>query len=145
VVGNHGVLLLIAKQIGSCPPYTPGGVRKVPKLGDLGASQVPKLGGLRGWDCCYNVSRIELIIYKIRERRGVAINMLKSYEVTIEEDRIKWLGEKPKVGVFRAIIVVEESNSIPKRTTPVHLKGKGRTLGDIVSPIVDEEDWECLK
>lgn len=33
----------------------------------------------------------------------------------------------------------------PKRTTPVHLIGKGETLGDIVSPIVDEEDWECLK
>ena len=33
----------------------------------------------------------------------------------------------------------------PKRTTPAHLIGKGKTLGDIVSPIVDEEDWECLK
>jgi hypothetical protein len=22
---------------------------------------------------------------------------------------------------------------------------KGKTLGDIVSPIVDQEDWECLK
>ncbi|WP_271253770.1 hypothetical protein [Pseudanabaena sp. Chao 1811] len=25
------------------------------------------------------------------------------------------------------------------------MAGKGKTLGDIVSPIVDEEDWECLK
>ena len=33
----------------------------------------------------------------------------------------------------------------PKRTTPAHLIGKAETLGDIVSPIVDEEDWECLK
>jgi len=36
-------------------------------------------------------------------------------------------------------------NKKPKRTTPAHLIGKGKTLGDIVSPIVDEEDWECLK
>jgi hypothetical protein len=33
----------------------------------------------------------------------------------------------------------------PKRTTPAHLAGKVEILGDIVSPIVDEEDWECLK
>ncbi|MCL1494426.1 MAG: hypothetical protein M1G31_27305 [Pseudanabaena sp. Salubria-1] len=39
----------------------------------------------------------------------------------------------------------EIPNKKPKRTTPAHLIGKGETLGDIVSPIVDEEDWECLK
>ena len=33
----------------------------------------------------------------------------------------------------------------PKRTTPKHLAGNVEILGDIVSPIVDEEDWECLK
>jgi hypothetical protein len=74
--------------------------------------------------------------------------MLKSYEVTIEGDLIKWLGEKPKIQTTRAIIVIAEETkptSIPKRTTPTHLIGKAKTLGDIVSPIVDEEDWECLK
>jgi len=25
------------------------------------------------------------------------------------------------------------------------MAGKVKILGDIVSPIVDEEDWECLK
>ena len=74
--------------------------------------------------------------------------MLKSYDVTIEGDRIHWLGEKPKVQTTRAIIVIEEEtpvSSTTKRTTPTHLIGKGKTLGDIVSPIVDQEDWECLK
>lgn len=33
----------------------------------------------------------------------------------------------------------------PKRTTPRHLVGQVEILGDIISPIVDEEDWECLK
>ena len=37
------------------------------------------------------------------------------------------------------------SNKKIKRTTPKHLSGKVEILGDIVSPIVDEEDWECLK
>ncbi len=32
-----------------------------------------------------------------------------------------------------------------KRSTPAHLKGKVKILRDIVSPIVDEEDWQCLK
>jgi hypothetical protein len=32
-----------------------------------------------------------------------------------------------------------------RRTTSTRIAGKGRTLGDIVSPIVDEQDWECLK
>jgi hypothetical protein len=31
------------------------------------------------------------------------------------------------------------------RTTSTLIAGKGKTVGDIVSPIVDEQDWECLK
>ncbi|NJM67655.1 MAG: hypothetical protein HC851_19270 [Acaryochloris sp. RU_4_1] len=33
----------------------------------------------------------------------------------------------------------------PRRSPPPSIAGKGKTLGDIVSPIVPEEDWECLK
>jgi hypothetical protein len=32
-----------------------------------------------------------------------------------------------------------------RRVAPPSIAGKGQTLGDIVSPIVDEQDWECLK
>ncbi len=69
--------------------------------------------------------------------------MLKHYDVTIQGDRIQWLGQKPKAQTIRAIIIIEEEPSLStqtKRTTPAHLIGKGKTLGDIVSPIVDEED-----
>jgi hypothetical protein len=41
-----------------------------------------------------------------------------------------------------------KDNPVPegkRRTTSSLIAGKGRTLGDIVSPIVDEQDWECLK
>ncbi len=74
--------------------------------------------------------------------------MLKRYDVTIDGDRIKWLGEKPNVKTTRATLIVEEETPFsptPKRTTPSHLIGKGKTIGDLVSPIVDPEDWDCLK
>ena len=35
--------------------------------------------------------------------------------------------------------------SSKRRTTSALIAGKGKTVGDIVSPIVDERDWECLK
>lgn len=34
----------------------------------------------------------------------------------------------------------------PKRRRPhPDIAGKGRTLGDLIEPVVDETDWECLK
>ncbi len=76
--------------------------------------------------------------------------MLKSYEATYDNGQIKWLDEKPQISTARIIItVLEETTSTNtkthKRTTPAHLIGKGKTLGDLVSPIVDEQDWEYLK
>ena len=83
--------------------------------------------------------------------------MLKSYEAIYENGQVKWLGEQPTVPSARLIVtVLEDSDSlvhsepqvqdIPRRRfPPASIAGKGRTLGDIVSPIVDEEDWECLK
>ena len=32
-----------------------------------------------------------------------------------------------------------------RRRTSSIIAGKGKTIGDIVSPLVAEEDWECLK
>jgi hypothetical protein len=36
-------------------------------------------------------------------------------------------------------------STLPRRRPHPDIAGKGKTLGDIVSPIVDEKDWECLK
>ncbi len=33
----------------------------------------------------------------------------------------------------------------PRRVPHPDIAGKGETLGDIVSPIVEEGDWQCLK
>lgn len=74
--------------------------------------------------------------------------MLKSYEAVYENGQIQWLDEQPSVQSARVIVTVLEEKSSPvvkRRTFPTELAGKVEILGDIVSPIVDEEDWECLK
>ena len=46
-----------------------------------------------------------------------------------------------------ALTVDEEkplSTSFRRQPHP-DIAGKGKTLGDIISPIVEEGDWECLK
>ncbi len=73
--------------------------------------------------------------------------MLKSYEAIYENGQVQWLGEKPEINHARLIVtVLDEVPSLPKRRSPpADLVGKVTILGDIVNPIVDEEDWECLK
>lgn len=72
--------------------------------------------------------------------------MLKSYEAIYENGQVKWLGEKPEVESARIIVTVLEETQLPlkRRSPPPSIAGKGQTLGDIVSPIISEEDWECL-
>ena len=45
-----------------------------------------------------------------------------------------------------ALTVDEDEPELPKRRRPPpDIAGKGRTLGNLVSPVADEADWECLK
>ena len=70
------------------------------------------------------------------------------YEALYENGQIKWLTEKPPINSARIrISIVEEIPILPqKRRQPSPLiAGKGKTLGDLVSPMVNEQDWECLK
>jgi hypothetical protein len=88
--------------------------------------------------------------------------MLQSYEAIIENGQVKWLADAPKVSKARVIVtilpdtVASDSTGVATRTTYVaqasqnrvpasSIAGKGKTLGDLVSPIVSEQDWECLK
>ena len=73
--------------------------------------------------------------------------MLKSYEAKIEDGQIKWLTDEPKPSSARVIVTVVEDTTpdIKRRVPPVSIAGKGKTIGDLVNPIVSEQDWECLK
>lgn len=73
--------------------------------------------------------------------------MLKSYEALYENGQLTWLADQPQVTSARIIVTVLEETPAPvkRRTFPTAIAGQVQILGDIVSPIVDEDDWECLK
>jgi hypothetical protein len=73
--------------------------------------------------------------------------MLKSYEAIYENGQVKWLSEQPAVRSARVIVTILEETEplVKRRSPPASMAGKAKILGDIISPIVDEEDWECLK
>lgn len=74
--------------------------------------------------------------------------MLKSYEAIYENGEMKWLFDRPSVHSARVVVTVIEETLLPtakRRTFPTKLAGTVQILGDIVSPIIDEEDWDCLK
>jgi hypothetical protein len=75
--------------------------------------------------------------------------MLKSYEALYENGQGTWVTEQPSAQSARLIVTVLEETSVPpvkkRRIFPVDMVGKVEILGDVVGPIVDDEDWECLK
>lgn len=73
--------------------------------------------------------------------------MLKSYEAIIENGQVKWLNDEPKISKARVIVTIlsDTTQQGLRRTPPDAIAGKGKTLGDLVSPMIEEQDWECLK
>jgi hypothetical protein len=68
--------------------------------------------------------------------------MLKNYEGIFENGQVTWVAERPTIESARVIVtVLEETTPHQPRTTSPVIAGKGRTLGDLVSPIADEDDW----
>ena len=52
----------------------------------------------------------------------------------------------PNCQVDAIFIVLNESisPSVKRHPSPV-IAGQGKTLGDLIAPIVPEDDWECLQ
>jgi hypothetical protein len=72
--------------------------------------------------------------------------MLKSYEAIYDNGQVTWLSDQPNLTTARLIItVIEEPLSRPRRSAPATIAGKAKTLGDLINPIVAEDDWECLR
>ena len=74
--------------------------------------------------------------------------MLHSYEAIYDHGQLKWLKDAPKQARVRVIVTVLEEESFEAtrlRQPPQELAGRGRILGDIISPVVPPEDWEVLR
>lgn len=70
------------------------------------------------------------------------------YEALYENGQITWLSEKPSLqsARIRILILEEIPPQPPKRRQPSPLiAGKGTTLGDLVNPLISDQDWQCLK
>ena len=73
--------------------------------------------------------------------------MLRSYEANIKNGQIQWLSDEQKPESARVIVTIIEDTtlSVKRRVPPASIAGKGKTLGNLVEPIVSEQDWECLQ
>ena len=74
--------------------------------------------------------------------------MLQSYEAIYDHGQMKWLGDRPPVEEARVIVTIlsaPPSASGAKHEPSSRIAGKGKVLGDIVSPSAPAEDWNCLQ
>jgi len=75
--------------------------------------------------------------------------MLQSYEAIYDHGQIRWLTDKPPVEEARVIVTMLPSSTgsaiQPKKTPSNRIAQKGRILGDIVAPVVPDDDWAALK
>ncbi len=78
------------------------------------------------------------------------IEMLRSYEAIYDHGKMKWLGDQPADIEARVIVTIlsdktSTSAAGASRQASPRIAGKGKVIGDIVSPAASEEDWCCLK
>lgn len=76
----------------------------------------------------------------------VAISKFKATCLAVLQ-RVNRTGEPVLVTRFGKPVaeIVPPSPAVQPRRVLGQMRGTGRILGDIVSPVVDEEDWEVLR
>lgn len=64
---------------------------------------------------------------------------------------MKWLGDKPPVKQAHVIVTILAEKeptaiSVQKKQQPsLLIAGKGKILGDIISPVSPAEEWSCFE
>lgn len=75
--------------------------------------------------------------------------LLQTYEAIYNNGQMEWLGETPSVKKAKVIVTILEirdnAPGLSKRKPSFSIAGKGRILGDIISPAASVEDWKCTK
>ena len=74
---------------------------------------------------------------------------LQSYEAIYDHGQMKWLGDKPQLEEARVIVTVlsglSDITTTAKHQPSTRIAGKGKIIGDIISPASPIEDWNCAK
>lgn len=74
---------------------------------------------------------------------------LQSYEAIYDHGQMKWLGDRPQVEEARVIVTILSGPSaiatLLKHEPSARIAGKGKIMGDIVSPAAPIEEWNCAK
>ena len=74
---------------------------------------------------------------------------LQSYEAMYIDGKVNWLSESPVIKKAKVIVtILEEAGGTPtslKHKPSARIAGKGKILGDIMSPVAPVEEWNCAK
>ena len=74
---------------------------------------------------------------------------MQAKKLILETDENGHLTQQPQlpanVKVEAIFLVMEEIPRQKKRQPPPEIAGKGKILGDIVSPVVSSEEWDALR
>ena len=91
---------------------------------------------------CYSITQVQ----KIESKTMTVKELIQTAIDNLPEEQLDELYQLIKNFTASKNNLLEEKSSLSKRRFPVeNMVGKSKILGDMVSPIVDEEDWECLK
>lgn len=74
---------------------------------------------------------------------------LQSYEAIYDHGQMKWLGDSPQVEEARVIVTILSTRAAAQAAVhhqpSARIAGKGKILGDIISPAAPLDDWNCAK
>lgn len=74
---------------------------------------------------------------------------LQSYEAIYDHGQMKWLGDRPQVEEARVIVTILSAKGMAltavRHQPSARIAGKGKILGDILSPVAPIDDWNCAK
>ncbi len=74
---------------------------------------------------------------------------LQSYEAIYSDGKVNWLSEVPVIRKAKIIVTILEhtdnSPALLKHKPSARIAGKGKILGDIISPAAPVEEWNCAK
>jgi len=82
-------------------------------------------------------------------RHPMAQTHTQTYEAIYADGVLSWVGGRHPIGPVRLKVTVIEPKTETgvgaiKRFPSPRIAGRGKTIGDLIEPLVREQEWECL-